>query len=91
MIYGSVLGGGETILHVVIHFIEDREDHVSLSMLVDFKNVFNLVDREVMLQELRLRFPVISHWVEFCCSNPTRLYYEGHTLLSCQGVRRGSL
>ncbi|GKB86694.1 RNA-directed DNA polymerase, eukaryota [Tanacetum coccineum] len=51
----GISGGGEAILHVVNCFIEDRRDDVGLSMLlVDFKNAFNLVDRGVMLQEVRL-------------------------------------
>ncbi|GJT68044.1 putative reverse transcriptase domain-containing protein [Tanacetum coccineum] len=65
-------------------------DDVGLSMLlVDFKNAFNLVDREVMLREVHLRCPTMSRWVEFCYSNPARLYYEEHTLWSCQGVQQG--
>ncbi|GJW79511.1 putative reverse transcriptase domain-containing protein [Tanacetum coccineum] len=45
----GVLGGGEAILHVVNWLIEDRGDDVGLSMLsVDFKNAFNLVDRDFM-------------------------------------------
>nr|GEU60680.1 hypothetical protein [Tanacetum cinerariifolium] len=86
----AVSGGGEAILHAVNRLIEGRGDDVGLSMLlVDFKNAFNLVDREVMLQEVRLRCPSISRWVEFCYSNPARLYYGEHTLLSCQDVQRG--
>nr|GEV57035.1 hypothetical protein [Tanacetum cinerariifolium] len=46
-VWSSVSGGGEAILHVVNRLIEDRGDDVGLSMLlVDFKNAFNLVDRE---------------------------------------------
>ncbi|GKB75706.1 reverse transcriptase domain-containing protein [Tanacetum coccineum] len=86
----GVSGGGEAILHVVNRLIKGRGDDVGLSMLlVDFKNAFNLVDRGVMLQEVRLRCPSISRWVEFCYSNPARLYYGEHTLLSCQGVQQG--
>nr|GEU29691.1 hypothetical protein [Tanacetum cinerariifolium] len=52
-------------------------DDVGLSMLlVDFKNAFNLVDREVMLREVCLRCPAILRWVEFCYSNPARLYHD---------------
>ncbi|GKC34088.1 RNA-directed DNA polymerase, eukaryota, reverse transcriptase zinc-binding domain protein [Tanacetum coccineum] len=70
--------------------IEACGDDVGLSMLlVDFKNAFNLVDREVMLHEVCLRCPAISRWVEFCYSNPARLYYGEHTLWSCQGVQQG--
>nr|GEX29197.1 putative reverse transcriptase domain-containing protein [Tanacetum cinerariifolium] len=83
----EVAGGSEAILHSVNRLIEACGDDVSLSMLlVDFKNAFNLVDREVMLREVRLRCPAISRWVELCYSNPARLYYEEHTLWSCQGV-----
>ncbi|GJY71196.1 putative reverse transcriptase domain-containing protein [Tanacetum coccineum] len=86
----GVAGGSEAILHFVNRLIEACGDDVGLSMLlVDFKNAFNLVNREVMLREVRLRCPAISRWVEFCYSNPTRLYYEEHTLWSCQGVQQG--
>ncbi|GKB56081.1 putative reverse transcriptase domain-containing protein, partial [Tanacetum coccineum] len=86
----GVSGGGEVLLHAVNLLIEGHGDEVGLSMLlVDFKNAFNLVDREVMLQEVRLRCPTISRWVEFCYSNPARLYYGEHTLWSCQGVQQG--
>ncbi|GKB10555.1 hypothetical protein Tco_0844478 [Tanacetum coccineum] len=57
----GVAGGSEAILHSVNRLIEACGDDVGLSMLlVDFKNAFNLVDREVMLREVRLRFPSIS-------------------------------
>ncbi|GJX22647.1 hypothetical protein Tco_0227092 [Tanacetum coccineum] len=83
-----VSGGGEAILYAVNRLIEGRGYDVSLSMLlVDFKNSFNLVDQEAMLQEVRLCCPTISRWVEFCYSNPARLYYGEHTLWSCQGVQ----
>ncbi|GJX80911.1 putative reverse transcriptase domain-containing protein [Tanacetum coccineum] len=86
----GVSGGGEVILHAVNRLIEGRRDDVGLSMLlVDFKNAFNLVDQDVMLQEVRLRCPAISRWVKFCYSHPTRLYYGEHTLWSCQGVQQG--
>ncbi|GJY79821.1 reverse transcriptase domain-containing protein [Tanacetum coccineum] len=86
----GVAGGSEAILHSVNRLIEACGDDVGLSMLlVDFKNAFNLIDREVMLREVRLRCPPISRWVEFCYSNPARLYYGEHTLWSCQGVQQG--
>nr|GEX41503.1 putative reverse transcriptase domain-containing protein [Tanacetum cinerariifolium] len=83
----GVSRGGEAILHAVNRLIEDRRDDVGISMLlVDFKNAFNLVDREVMLQEVRLRCPSISRWVKFCYSNLAILYYREHTLWSSRGL-----
>nr|GEW56779.1 hypothetical protein [Tanacetum cinerariifolium] len=80
---------GEAILHAVNRLIEDRGDVMGLSMLVDFKNAFNLVDREVMLHEIRIRCLAISRWVKFCYSTPARLYHGEHTLRSYQGVQQG--
>ncbi|GJR52932.1 hypothetical protein Tco_1403453 [Tanacetum coccineum] len=72
----GVSGGSEAILHAVNRLIEGCGDDVGLSMLlVDFKNAFNLVDREVMLREVRLRCPAISPWVEFCYSDPARFVF----------------
>ncbi|GJZ10286.1 hypothetical protein Tco_0545045, partial [Tanacetum coccineum] len=40
----GVPGGGEAILHVVNHLVEDHGDDAGLSMLlVDFQNAFNLI------------------------------------------------
>ncbi|GJT04085.1 hypothetical protein Tco_0838547 [Tanacetum coccineum] len=48
LVFGvGVSGGGKAILHAVNCLIEDRGDEVGLlSLLVDFRNAFNLVDRE---------------------------------------------
>ncbi|GJU65888.1 hypothetical protein Tco_1247723 [Tanacetum coccineum] len=60
----GVAGESEAILHSVNRLIEALGDDVGLSMLLmDFKNAFNLVDREVVLREVRLRCPAISHWI----------------------------
>ncbi|GKF75856.1 hypothetical protein Tco_0225300, partial [Tanacetum coccineum] len=60
----GVSGGGEAILHAVNRLIKERGDNVGFSMLlVDFKNAFNLVNREVMLEEVRPHCPSISRWV----------------------------
>ncbi|GKB80464.1 putative reverse transcriptase domain-containing protein [Tanacetum coccineum] len=86
----GVTGGGEAILHIVNRLIEGRGNDMGLSMLlVDFKNAFNLVDREVMLKEVRLHCFAISRWVEICYSSPARLYYGEHNLCSCHGVQQG--
>ncbi|GKB46211.1 hypothetical protein Tco_0896964 [Tanacetum coccineum] len=60
---GTVWRGlvSKAILHAVNRLLEGCGDDVGLSMLlVGFKNAFNLVDREVMLREVRFRCPGIS-------------------------------
>lgn len=73
----------EAILHAMNRLLEDHGDVLGLStLLVDIKSAFNLVDREVMLREVRLRCLAISQWVEFCYSNPPgcilRITLYGH-------------
>ncbi|GKE83498.1 auxilin-like protein, partial [Tanacetum coccineum] len=86
----GVPGGCEAVLHSMNRLIEAKGDEVGLSMLlVDFKNAFNLVDMSVLLHETRARCPSIAPWVEFCYSQPARLYYDDIILWSCQGVQQG--
>ncbi|GJW73971.1 putative reverse transcriptase domain-containing protein [Tanacetum coccineum] len=67
-----------------------ENDGYGLSMLVgNFPTCLQFSLSEIMLQEVRIRCPAISHWVEFCYSNPARLYYGEHTLWSHQGVQQG--
>ena len=62
----GVSGDAEGVLHSANRVLSERHNDGSLSMLtVDFSNAFNLVDRSVLLHEVRLRCPSISLWVEF--------------------------
>lgn len=59
-------GGSEAILHNVNKFVEYKGDVVGFSMLLmDFENTFNLVDRSIMLFEIRIQCPSLAPWVEF--------------------------
>ena len=81
-------GGAEAILHSINRLVEFKGDIVGLSiLLVDFQNVFNLVDRSVMLSETRIQFPSLTLWVELCYSQPARLYYGDSIFWFCQGVQ----
>ncbi|GKE19684.1 hypothetical protein Tco_1427261, partial [Tanacetum coccineum] len=61
----EVSGGSEAILHTINHLIMVYGGDIG-----GFKKAFNFVDREFMLREFHLRCPTVSHWVEFCYSNP---------------------
>nr|GEV55546.1 hypothetical protein [Tanacetum cinerariifolium] len=72
-----VASESEAILHSVNPFIEAyRDDGGLLMLLVDFKNAFNLVDREVMLREVCLRCPTISR-----CLSLHAWYLDDGTIL----------
>ncbi|XP_026412030.1 uncharacterized protein LOC113307792 [Papaver somniferum] len=82
--------GGESIMHAANRLLELKvdQDHLAM-MLIDFTNAFNLVNRSVLINEVRERCPGISKWVEFCYAKPAKLYYNEHILSSAQGVQHG--
>jgi len=86
----GVSGGAEAILHSVNMVLNLRHGDGSLTMLtVDFLNAFNLVDRAVLLREVRLRCPSISLWVEFLYGQAARLYLGDGHIMSATGVQQG--
>jgi hypothetical protein len=86
----GVSGGAEAILHSVNRVLSERRTDGSLSMLtMDFSNAFNLVDRSALSQEVRMRRPSISLWVEFMYVQPARLYLGDGHIWSTTGVQQG--
>ncbi|GJR58445.1 hypothetical protein Tco_1500607 [Tanacetum coccineum] len=85
----GVSRGGEAILHAVNRLVEDRRDDVGLSMLlVDFQNAFNLVDRKVMLEEVRMRCPAWYH-DDGTIVGDTLVVGKVLELIAEDGLRRG--
>lgn len=81
---------GEGILHSANKLLEMKGSHDNMTMmLIDFSNAFNLVNRTVLINEVRSKCPSISRWIEFCYSKPARLYYNDAVLSSAQGVQQG--
>ncbi|XP_026395904.1 uncharacterized protein LOC113290525 [Papaver somniferum] len=58
-------------------------------LLIDFSNAFNMVCRSHLIKEVRLQYPGISRWVEFCYLRPTKLYYDQFILSYAFGVQKG--
>ncbi|GJZ35077.1 putative reverse transcriptase domain-containing protein, partial [Tanacetum coccineum] len=72
----GVSEGSEAILQSVNRLIESCGDDIGLStLLVDFKNAFNLVVREVMLCEVHPCFPAISRWIRDIFSISLHAWY----------------
>jgi hypothetical protein len=67
-----------------------RHEDGSLAMLiVDFSNAFNMVDRSALLQEVRVRCPSISLWVEFHYGQAARLYLGNKHIMAAARVQQG--
>ncbi len=85
----GVKGGCEAIIHTVSsHFSSSPSDRC-WTLLVDFANAFNSIDRESMFVEFCRHIPSLSPWIEACYSCQPNLLLASHSLLSCSGVQQG--
>ena len=77
----------QTIIHAVnIHLSSPSFDAVKPTLLVDFSNAFNSIDRSAMFSEIRQRLPSLSAWFESCYGSAPVLQYKDRLLSSCMGV-----
>ena len=69
--------GSQAIIHAVnIHLSSPSSDSVKPTLLVDFSNAFNSIDRSAMFSEIRQRLPSLSAWFESCCGSAPVLQYK---------------
>ncbi|KAI3750270.1 hypothetical protein L2E82_20904 [Cichorium intybus] len=86
----GVSGGAEAVLHSANRVLCNNHDNGSLTLLaVDFSNAFNMVDRSVLLREVRRMCPSISLWVDFLYGRASRLYIGDTHIWSTTGVQQG--
>ena len=87
----GIPAGSEAVVHAVRDIFDDHGITPShkWTLLLDFSNAFNSVDRGEMLKEVRSRIPSLSPWLEFCYSSPSLLHFGSHTINSCCGVQQG--
>ena len=82
--------GSEKVIHgiraCVEKFWNDRDFSV---MKVDFKNAFNLVSRDAVLQECANHFPDLLPWVAWCYGSHPFLWHTMGQLTSQSGVQQG--
>ena len=78
-------------MHAVTKVLEDRSipPDSRCTLLLDFTNAFNSVDRDYMFCEVRASLPSLSAWVECCYGTQPLLYFEDHRILSRWGVQQG--
>jgi hypothetical protein len=57
--------------------------------LVDFKNAFNMVDRQRMLEEVHRLFPKIFAWVQYTYGSGATLFSGSDIIQATAGVQQG--
>ena len=87
----GVKGGCESIVHALNALIanDDIPMEEKCILQVDFKNAFNLVNREEVFRQVRSHFPELSAWVEASYGVQAHLVFGSSVLQSCLGVHQG--
>ena len=83
-------GGVELIAHSLRSSLLQLKSSGKGLLKIDFKNAFNLVDRQAFMSEADRLFPAMSRWTHWCYDKPTILLYEKSSILmsSC-GTQQG--
>ena len=82
--------GCEAIVHAVSRLLEDpstpSDDRWTL--LLDFSNACNSINRSCMFEEIRTCIPSLAPWMESCYGAQPILHLGDNQILSCCGVQQ---
>jgi hypothetical protein len=82
--------GADTIIHAVAKGWEDIKDDSRYGVvLVDFKNAFNLVNRQVMLDEVADKLPELLPLFNYIYTDTIMLNYNAGKVASTAGTQQG--
>jgi len=84
---GSPLGA-EAAAHATRRYIQELpEDHILVKL--DFKNAFNSVSRDKLLEVMKEHYPELYRFVHSCYSESTELQFFDRIILSSEGTQQG--
>ena len=84
----GVHGECEAIVHVTSQMMFNTPDNQRWTLLLDFSNTFNNIDRQTMITEFQKHLPSLLAWIESCYSGQL-LHFGKDTIFSCRGVQQG--
>ena len=85
--YG-VRGGAEAAVHAARLYLYDL-DPTKVVLKLDFKNAFNSIRRDKMLEAVQELAPGLLQFVHSAYSSPSILFWADRTLQSAEGVQQG--
>ena len=86
----AVKGGAERAVHAVRAWTQQHAGASQKALLkLDFRNAFNCVSRDAVLQECAANFPALARWATWCYRQPTRLQFGDRVLHSSTGIPQG--
>jgi hypothetical protein len=81
--------GAEGILHALNRSIREDQPPDTIMALLDFKNAFNMIDRQRFLSEVRSRYPQIFAWVQYSYGTSATLFTGEDVIYAQRGVQQG--
>lgn len=85
----GVRGGAESAVHGLRRFIDESMDSDQVIVKIDFKNAFNSLHRDHMLEEVRRHFPHAADFVSSAYSDRSALLWDQEIIWSDEGVQQG--
>ena len=84
----GVRGGMEGAIHSTRQFVESLSSE-EVVVKLDFKNAFNTIRRDVVLEEVSKHIPSIFHFVSTAYEQNSLLVNQGSVIESAEGVQQG--
>ena len=72
----SMPKGAEGAVHALRAYIENPAIQDKVVLKIDFKNAYNTIRRDVMLNKIKKKLPKIYNYVYQCYSRPSNLFYD---------------
>ncbi|XP_055347987.1 uncharacterized protein LOC129595098 [Paramacrobiotus metropolitanus] len=85
----NVRGGAEAIVHGTRQFINENPEITKAIVKVDFRNAFNTVSREVVLDAVKSHFPEYFAFFQSAYGHHSSLFIGEHVMSSESGVQQG--
>jgi hypothetical protein len=82
-------GGAEAIIHAVRRYVNQESKSTLVLLKLDFKNAFNAITRDNMLEQVRSKLPNLYPFMSQCYQDATILSYGKETILSECGCQQG--
>ncbi len=87
LVFG-VKGGAEAAVHAVMLYLQDHDSDKAILKL-DFRNAFNTIHRDWMLNVVLEHAPTLHPFVYSAYSSPSFRFWMDRTIHSAEGVQQG--
>jgi hypothetical protein len=82
-------GGAEAIVHSGRRYVHKISNSARVLVKLDFKNAFNSIYRDNMLEQVGLYIPDLYPFIKQCYAEKTFLSYGDNTIMSASGCQQG--